>query len=110
MSGRGRRASFQIPDRNPNRPKVPEVLELVCAYYRKPENGAGGCCHVVLDDGNMDDGCVAYCLEYCIAEGDADGAAIMRALQQMTRSQRRRLYTRFGAYAYPYRSSSTSSL
>lgn len=109
MSGRGRRASFQIPDRDPNRPKVPEVLVLVSVYYRQPDNGCGGLCHIVLDDGNLDDGSVTYCLERCVAEADKAGAAIMRAMLQMTRSQRRRLYARFPAYGYPWRLSSSSS-
>jgi hypothetical protein len=36
-------------------PTVPEVLPLVRAYYRKPENIVGGSLHLVLDDANVED-------------------------------------------------------
>lgn len=85
------RARFKIPDKPADRPKVPEVSELIAEYYDKPGHAAGGNCHVVLDDSNHEDSHITWCLENCVSEGDEDGAAIMRAMLQMTRSQRRRL-------------------
>lgn len=76
---------------DPNRPKVPDVAPLVAAYYRKPENGAGGHCHVVLDDGNTDNGCIDFCLAECERAGDDDGARIMRLMRQMSQTQRRKV-------------------
>ena len=37
-----------------NKPTILEVMPLVKAYYEKPENGAGGNLHIVLDDGNIE--------------------------------------------------------
>jgi hypothetical protein len=90
-----RHAAHRIPDYPPDRPKVPEVVPLVEAYYRKPGNDCGGNCHVVLDDGNLDADSLRFCLENSIARGDEDGAAIMRLMLQMTPSQRRRVYRRY---------------
>lgn len=70
------------------RPTVPDVAPLVVAYYAKPENGAGGHCHIVLDDGNVTDDDVRFCLEECEREGDEDGAALMRLFLEMTKTQR----------------------
>ena len=82
---------FKLPDLPADRPKVPEVRALVEEYYEKPGNGAGGNCHVVLDDGNLKTRFIAATLEDCEAAGDADGAKIMRLMLQMTPSQRRRV-------------------
>lgn len=77
---------------NPDRPKVPEVLPLVRAYYQKPGNGVGGNLHIVLDDGNVEDSHVLFCLECAEQEGDADGIQLCQMLLQMTKTQRRKLY------------------
>ena len=92
------RARFQIPDKDPNRPKVPEVSRMVAEYLRKPENLSGGQCHVVLDDGNLDIGHLEGDLENCLQNDDDDGAAIMRAMLQMTRTQRQKVYRRSWRY------------
>lgn len=73
------------------RPKVPMVRVLIEAYYTKPGNDSGGCCHVVLEDDNLDDPNLRFCLEYCLKKGDEEGAHIMRLMTQMSRSQRRRV-------------------
>jgi hypothetical protein len=46
-----------------NRPTVPEVGPLVAAYYTFPGCGVGGCLHIVLDDGNIEDSNIHYCIE-----------------------------------------------
>lgn len=43
-------------------PTVAEVLPLVNAYYAKPGNSVGGNLHIVLDDCNVEDGHVEFCL------------------------------------------------
>ncbi len=70
------------------------MVTLVIAYLAKPENGSGGRCHVVLEDGNLFDGSIQYCLGECEYAGDVDGARIMNAMFEMTRSQRRRVLQR----------------
>lgn len=85
------RAGFKIPDLSPDRPKVPDVRRMIQAYYARPGNEVGGNCHVVLDDNNLGRSSLHFCLDRCVAAGDEDGAAIMRAMLQMTGSQRRRV-------------------
>ena len=85
------RAKYKIPDRPADRPKVPEVLALVRAYYAKPGNGVGGSLHIVLDDHNVKDSDIAWCRDRAQAAGDEDGVKIAELMLQMTPSQRRRL-------------------
>jgi hypothetical protein len=79
-----------IPDKPANRPTVPQVLPFVRAYYN--DHGAGGSLHIVLDDGNLEDGSVQFCIDSAEERGDAAGAALGRLLLQMTRTQRAKVY------------------
>lgn len=78
------------PDGAP-KPTVPDVLPLVRAYYAKPENGVGGNLHIVLDDGNVEDSHVRFCLDRAHEAGDADGIALAGLLLRMSRTQRLKL-------------------
>lgn len=73
------------------KPTVPDVLPLVLAYYAKPENGAGGSLHVVLDDRNIGTPFVESALERAEEAGDADGAALAKLLLRMSKTQRLKL-------------------
>lgn len=73
------------------KPTITEVLPLVRAYYAKPGNEAGGSLHVVLDDGNVSDDDVRFCLQQTREHGDADGVALAEKLLLMSRTQRRKL-------------------
>ncbi len=42
-----------------------ELSKLIKEYYSMPGNAAGGNCHVVLDDNNINDYCIALCIERC---------------------------------------------
>ena len=42
-----------------------DIRQLIQAYYEEPGNGAGGNCHVVLDDGKLEDSSVHFCQEEC---------------------------------------------
>jgi hypothetical protein len=77
--------------RDPQRPTVPQVLPLVRAYVAKPGNGAGGSLHILLDDGNIEDGAVRFCLELAMLQDDADGVALAKLLLAMTKTQRGKL-------------------
>lgn len=74
------------------RPTVPEVIEVVRDYYEKPGNGAGGTFHVVLDDGNIEDKFVKWCIEQAQSLGDSDGVAMGALLLLMTKTQRAKIY------------------
>lgn len=73
------------------KPTVPDVAPLVRAYYALPLNGAGGSLHIVLDDGNVSDGDVEFCVARAEERGDEDGAALARVLLRMSKTQRRKL-------------------
>lgn len=80
-----------IPDKDPSRPTVPEVRELVDAYYEHAGNTAGGNLHIVLDDFNIADHHIQFCLELASEMGDDDGVEIAEKLLQMTTTQRRKV-------------------
>lgn len=83
-----------IPDKPKDRPSVPEVAELARAYYEKPGNGCGGSLHIVLDDGNLEDGHIEFCRTYAAERDDADGVRLAELLLQMTPTQRHKVYAR----------------
>lgn len=69
-----------------------EVLLHVTAYYAKPGNAAGGCLHIVLDDGNVQDEHVKFCRDYAAQEGDEDGVALAELLLKMSVAQREQVF------------------
>jgi len=71
------------------KPAIPDVLDDFAAYYRA--HPAWGSLHIVLDDGNVSDGNVAYCIEWAEECGDVEGARLGRVLLTMSRTQRRRI-------------------
>ncbi len=75
------------------KPTVPEVLPLVRDYYARPGNGVGGSLHIVLDDGNVSDDNVRFCIEWAHKQGDIAGAELGEILLRMSRTQRRKLST-----------------
>ena len=71
------------------RPTIPSVLPLFISYRRR--HGAWGSLHIVLDDGNVRDSDVGWCIEHARERGDAEGEALGRVLLAMSRTQRRKL-------------------
>jgi hypothetical protein len=88
-----------VPDKPAARPTVPEVVALARAYWAKPGNGAGGALHIFLEDGNVDDASVRFCIEYARQRRDEDGVVLAEKLLAMSRTQRKRV----NAQAYPPR-------
>lgn len=72
------------------KPTIPEVLPLVRAYYAKG-NYAGGALHIVLEDGNVKDSDVRFCISWARQENDADGLALAELLLKMSKTQRIKL-------------------
>jgi hypothetical protein len=54
--------------------------ELIEIYYAVDGNGVGGNLHVVLDDGNLDDESIKWCIGECLAGSDHLGAEIAKRL------------------------------
>lgn len=74
------------------KPTTTEIFPLVNEYYNKEGNSCGGNLHIVLDDGNCDNGSIQYCLDRCITNNDQDGINICNLLMQMSKTQRLKVY------------------
>jgi hypothetical protein len=72
------------------KPTVPEVLPIVREYYE--EHAAGGTLHIVLDDGNVDDSDVQFCIDYARRQGDNAGVFLGQILLRMSKTQRLKLH------------------
>lgn len=46
-------------------PKCVVILKLIDLLYDLPDCGAGGCCHVVTDDGNIYDRDLQFVINFC---------------------------------------------
>lgn len=73
---------------DPGKPAIPEVIERFRAYHRKPENGAWGSLHIALEDSNVEDSSVQFCVGYAEERGDTEGAELAKILLKMSRTQR----------------------
>jgi hypothetical protein len=77
---------------NPNLDRIqitPELVDRFAAYYEL--NPTWGSLHIVLDDGNIENGHVEFCAQYAIENGDIEGALLATILSAMTKSQRSRI-------------------
>lgn len=73
-----------------NKPTVAEVVPLASAIYRR--HGAGCCLHITLDDGNLRDADVKFCLDHAEKVGHVECAEVARKLLAMSKTQRGRVY------------------
>lgn len=64
-------------------------MPLVRAYYAK--HPTGGSLHIVLDDNNVEDGHVEYCIKYAHEQGDEEGRLLGELLLRMSKTQRLRI-------------------
>lgn len=71
------------------RPTIPQHFERFCAYYAK--NPVWGSLHIVLDDQNLGDDSVRFCIDYAKEHGDEEGHALGLILLEMSKTQRGRL-------------------
>ncbi len=67
-----------------------ELLRQFSAYYR--DNPTWGSLHVILEDGNVHDSDVKWCLELAASRNDTMGEALAYELLKMSVTQRRKLY------------------
>jgi len=79
------------------KPTVPEVEPLVQRLYdgtapcSRDAGCVGGHLHIVLDDGNIEDGHVQYCLDSATCDDCVTCIKLAKLLTQMSRTQRRKL-------------------
>ncbi len=78
-----------------NKPTLPEVIPLMRAYAAKEGNECGGSLHVVLDDGNVNDSHVKFCIQYAKDNNDPGGVKLGETLLSMSKTQRRELANMF---------------
>lgn len=71
---------------------IDKLLELCKWYYSY--HGAGGSLHIVLDDGNLQDTHVDFCIDYSInANFDIIGHYLALLIRTLTEDERVVLYT-----------------
>jgi hypothetical protein len=70
---------------------VPDALPLVRRYYALPGNGSGGSLHIVLDECNVEDGNIDWCMKRAEENSDHAGQALALVLRRMSKTQRRKL-------------------
>lgn len=73
------------------KPTVPEVLPLMREFQTKKGNEVGGVFHIVLDDGNVENSHVEWCLERAKEEGDELAIRLGELLMKMSKTQRLKL-------------------
>lgn len=66
-----------------------ELLADARAIYRR--HSAGCCLHLALDDGNIEDSSVDFCIRAAAENGHAECESFARRYRTLTRTQRRRL-------------------
>ena len=73
-----------------------EILELIEYFYNiKPENGAGGCLHNVLDDGNLSDNDIKWCINYAKENEDFEAVLLAYVLLGLSEKQRENIYIEY---------------
>lgn len=70
----------------------PYIKELIAYYYEMPEKGAGGLCHIVLDDGNFGFENINYCQYECEKAGDTFGVFLCDILTEFTDEELEEMY------------------
>ena len=74
-------------------PKMKIIVELIHLLYDLPDCEAGGCCHIVTDDDNIDDDDLQRVIDYCNMSDNNRldkelSRTICEILLQLTREQR----------------------
>ncbi len=71
--------------------KIAFTRDCISDYCQLGGNICGGTLHIIVDDGNYDDGSIAYCLNSCIKEGDVQGVLLLNLIFNIPGDQRFRL-------------------
>jgi hypothetical protein len=69
-----------------------EFAVLAQAYLAKDGNSVGGNLHIILDDGNLEDRNIDFCINQAEECGDVDGVVLGKTLRQLSMTQRNKLY------------------
>jgi len=81
----------------------PSTVDLIVAecrdYYAIPGNEAGGNLHLMLDDGNMEDENLMFCLKQCAEAQDSVGVMLVAVIATLDEDERADLYHHYREYA-----------
>jgi uncharacterized tellurite resistance protein B-like protein len=70
---------------------LPEVTPIVKEYMNIPGNSAGGSLHIVLEDGNILDSDIEYCIQIAKEKGDLKGMELGFLIKRLSKTQRKKL-------------------
>lgn len=68
------------------------------AYYSMPENGVWGSMHIVLDDRNLENHSVDFCIKLAKERGDKEGHELALILRRLSKTQRGKIAKECGYY------------
>lgn len=73
-----------------------DFIELCKEFYKT--NGAGGCLHIVLDDGNLYQGNIQFCYGWACGINDENAKNIASLMTLMNMKQRQKIYNNYSLY------------
>lgn len=74
-----------------HKPSVPDIAPWCAALYASENGGAGCCLHITLDDNNIEDHSVEFCIQTAVEIEHWHCAMLARALRSMSKTQRTKL-------------------
>lgn len=78
------------------KPSVSEVLPEANGIYKR--SPVGCCLHIVLDDGNIKDSDVQFCVDQAKENSHTDCLSLAEKLLIMSKTQRKKLAARISIY------------
>jgi len=82
---------------------VPDVIQDVWDLYATKHGNVGGCLHIVLDDDNVEDSSVRFCIDYAKEKGCEVCLPLAEKLLTMSETQRGKLASHAYCNQYPGR-------
>jgi hypothetical protein len=75
-----------------------KLIQLAKEYYAIEGNGVGGNLHIILDDGNIENNHIEYCLELSRQKNDLKGIELCELLLKISKTQRNKLIHNYSLY------------
>lgn len=78
------------------------IIELIMKaknYYFQEGNSVGGNLHIILNDGNIENSDIQYCLKLCKEKNDLLGIELSELLLKASKTQRKKLINSYSKYA-----------
>ena len=71
---------------------VKHLIDLIREYYKIDGNSVGGNLHTVIDDGNLKDKNIDFCIKCCTQSNDIKGLEICNIFKSLSKTQRKKVY------------------